>query len=77
MRPRRSVGTARLLVPHRDERVSTAGPQGRRQSWARRSVRVVPGPSYTFTEPGRYLVICTFFPHFNVGMYGWVVVRAR
>lgn len=34
-------------------------------------------PSYTFTEPGRYLVICTFLPHFNVGMYGWVIVRDR
>lgn len=36
-----------------------------------------PAPSYTFNEPGRYLVICTFVPHFNVGMYGWVVVRDR
>lgn len=36
-----------------------------------------PAPTYTFTEPGRYLVICTFLPHFNVGMYGWVIVRDR
>jgi plastocyanin len=34
-------------------------------------------PSYTFNTPGRYLVICTFLPHFNVGMYGWVTVRDR
>ncbi|HUF47195.1 MAG TPA: plastocyanin/azurin family copper-binding protein [Vicinamibacterales bacterium] len=33
---------------------------------------------YTFTEPGRYLVICTVLPHFAVArMYGWVVVRDR
>jgi plastocyanin len=33
---------------------------------------------YTFTEPGRYLVICTLLPHFTVAkMYGWVVVRDR
>jgi plastocyanin len=36
-----------------------------------------PNPSYTFTEPGRYLVICTFLPHFQSGMYGWVTVRDR
>jgi hypothetical protein len=30
---------------------------------------------YTFDAPGRYLVICAFLPHFNVGMYGWVEVR--
>jgi plastocyanin len=33
--------------------------------------------TYTFKTPGRYLVICTFLPHFNVGMYGWVTVRDR
>ena len=33
--------------------------------------------SYTFDTPGRYLVICMFVPHLNVGMYGWVEVRAR
>ena len=33
--------------------------------------------SYTFTAPGRYLVICAFLPHFNVGMYGWVEVKAE
>jgi len=33
-------------------------------------------PSYTFTEPGRYLVICTFLPHFvDAQMYGWVIVK--
>lgn len=32
-------------------------------------------PSFTFTTPGKYLVICTFLPHFNIGMYAWVTVR--
>jgi plastocyanin len=32
---------------------------------------------YTFANPGRYLVICAFLPHFEVGMYGWVEVRER
>jgi plastocyanin len=33
-------------------------------------------PSYTFSEPGRYLVICTFDSHFlNWDMYGWVIVK--
>jgi len=31
--------------------------------------------THTFTEPGRYLVICAFLPHFQVQMYGWVIVR--
>jgi plastocyanin len=31
--------------------------------------------THTFTEPGRYLVICGFLPHFEVGMYGWVEVK--
>jgi plastocyanin len=34
-------------------------------------------PSYQFDTPGRYLVICTFLPHFQAGMYGWVTVRGR
>ena len=33
--------------------------------------------SYTFTKPGRYLVICTFIPHLDLGMYGWIEVRDR
>ena len=32
---------------------------------------------YTFDTPGRYLVICAFLSHFQVGMYGWVEVRDR
>ena len=33
-------------------------------------------PSYTFNTPGRYLVICTFLPHFaDFQMYGWVIVK--
>ena len=31
--------------------------------------------THKFDEPGRYLVICAFLPHFQVGMYGWVIVR--
>jgi hypothetical protein len=30
---------------------------------------------YTFTQPGKYLVICAFLPHFEVGMYAWVYVK--
>ena len=33
--------------------------------------------SYTFPNPGRYLVICMFIPHLDLAMYGWVEVRAR
>jgi plastocyanin len=32
---------------------------------------------HTFNTPGRYLVICTFIPHLDAAMYGWVEVRAR
>jgi plastocyanin len=33
-------------------------------------------PVGTFAAPGRYLVICSFLPHFAAnGMYGWVIVR--
>ena len=32
-------------------------------------------PAGTFDEPGRYLVLCNFAPHFTeFGMYGWVIV---
>jgi len=34
-------------------------------------------PTFKFNTPGRYLVICTFVPHFAAGMYGWVEVRDR
>jgi plastocyanin len=30
---------------------------------------------HQFTEPGRYLVICAFLPHFEVQMWGWVIVN--
>ena len=33
--------------------------------------------THTFADPGRYLVICEVLPHFNIGMYGWVIVRDR
>ena len=33
-------------------------------------------PAGTFNTPGRYLVICSFLPHFAANdMYGWVIVR--
>ena len=33
-------------------------------------------PIGTFNTPGRYLVICSFLPHFvNNDMYGWVIVK--
>ena len=32
--------------------------------------------TFTFNDPGRYLVICTFLPHFqDFDMYGWVTVK--
>ena len=31
--------------------------------------------TYTFTQPGKYLVICAFLPHFEGGMYAWVEVK--
>jgi plastocyanin len=32
--------------------------------------------TFTFNEPGRYLFICTFFPHFvDFDMFGWVNVK--
>lgn len=31
--------------------------------------------SVTFTEPGRYLVICNITTHFNQNMWGWVNVN--
>jgi plastocyanin len=34
-------------------------------------------PTYKFNNPGKYLVICTFLPHFEAGMYGYVTVRDR
>jgi hypothetical protein len=30
---------------------------------------------FKFDSPGRYLVICAFVFHFQIGMYGWVEVR--
>jgi plastocyanin len=33
--------------------------------------------TYTFKTAGKFLVICTFLPHFNTAMYGWVTVRDR
>lgn len=37
----------------------------------------VPTQSYTFQNPGKYLVICMFIPHLDLAMYGWVIVRDR
>ena len=60
-------GGARLLINDPENREALyAQPCG--------APRVV---THTFTEPGRYLVICAFLPHFEVQMYGWVEVRDR
>ena len=32
-------------------------------------------PSFLFPKPGRYLVVCSFLPHFEVQMWGWVIVK--
>ena len=32
---------------------------------------------FTFKTAGGFLVICTYLPHFQAGMYGWVEVRDR
>lgn len=33
-------------------------------------------PPGTFSTPGRYFVMCSFFPHFAFNsMYGWVIVK--
>jgi hypothetical protein len=31
--------------------------------------------THTFETAGRYLVICGFLPHFEVGTYAWVEVK--
>lgn len=44
----------------------------------RLAIQGAPTPtySYTFNEPGRYLVICAIARHFfEANMYGWVIVR--
>jgi len=33
--------------------------------------------TWTFNTPGKYLVICTFLPHFQVGMYGYITVKDK
>jgi plastocyanin len=33
--------------------------------------------TFTFKTAGKFLVICTFLPHFQSAMYGWVTVRDR
>jgi plastocyanin len=66
VRPTPCVGGAPLLINDGDRRLAVfdqpcaGGPAA---------------PSYTFTEPGRYLVICAFLPHFEVQMWGWVIVK--
>ena len=37
----------------------------------------VPVQSYTFQNPGKYLVICMVIPHLDLAMYGWVIVKDR
>ena len=33
--------------------------------------------THEFPTAGKFLVICSFLPHFDVGMYGYVTVRGR
>jgi plastocyanin len=54
-----------------------ADPVGLVASWADPCNAPRQPITYQFDEPGRYLVICSFDPHFQIGMYGWVVVRDR
>jgi plastocyanin len=58
------------LIDDPDRRIAVVAPQV--------CAGGTPTPAYTFTEPGRYLVICRFLPHFTeFDMYGWVIVRRR
>lgn len=52
-------------------------PDGLVASWADPCNQPRQPITYQFDEPGRYLVICSFNPHFQIGMYGWVIVRDR
>ncbi len=54
-----------------------ADPVGLLASWADRCNAPRQPITYQFDEPGRHLVICSFDPHFQIGMYGWVIVRDR
>ena len=37
---------------------------------------LVTDETYTFDEPGKYLVICNITPHFEESkMWGWVIVK--
>jgi plastocyanin len=33
--------------------------------------------THQFDTPGKYLVICSVLPHFQIKMYGWVTVRDK
>jgi len=50
-------------------------PNGRITIWNPPCAGGPTAPTWTFNTPGKYLVICAFLPHFNVQMYGWVIVR--
>lgn len=52
-------------------------PNGLVASWANPCNAPRQPITYRFDAPGRYLVICSFDPHFQIGMYGWVIVRDR
>jgi plastocyanin len=52
-------------------------PDGRVASWTDPCNLPRQPITYQFDEPGLYLVICSFNPHFQIGMYGWVIVRDR
>ena len=58
-------------VPLIDDAILRRGPLVKRpcfQPWVH---------TETFEDAGKYLVICAVLPHFEVGMYGWVIVRGR
>ena len=64
--PKGMTGTVPLLIDDETNRIANY-PQA-----------CIQGPrtvEHIFDEPGRYLVICSFLPHFQVQMYGWVIVR--
>jgi plastocyanin len=61
--------------PNPDGNARITDPEGLVASWADACNAPRQPITYQFDEPGRYLVICSFNPHFQIGMYGWVIVR--
>jgi plastocyanin len=63
--------------PNPDGNGRITDPVGLVASWANPCNAPRQPITYQFNQPGRYLVICSFNPHFQIGMYGWVIVRDR